>query len=187
NEKTTEVCLFSDDCEVTLENDRLRANLVFTKTMADTMPELLPTLYKQVVFGVFAGEEIAGLPAGSLLEIIRPGEDGSCRMTADLPYGFKYCIRELETAAGYVKDEKEYAFDFAPAAPDPVCEIEICENNEIINRPDESKRAIERAYYGPDTADELSANAKLLIITAAESIVLTVLIIIKKNKLTLYY
>ena len=108
-------------------------------------------------------------------------------MTADLPYGFKYYIRELETAAGYVKDEKEYAFDFAPAASDPVSEIEICENNEIINRPDESKRAIERAYYGPDTADELSANAKLLIITAAESIVLTVLIIIKKNKLTLYY
>ncbi|MBQ2092823.1 MAG: Cys-Gln thioester bond-forming surface protein [Clostridia bacterium] len=187
NEKTTEVCLFSDDCEVTLENDRIKANLIFTKTMADTMPELLPTLYKQVVFGVFAGEDIEGLPAGSLLEIIRLGEDGSCRMTADLPYGFKYYIRELETAAGYVKDEKEYAFDFAPAASDPVSEIEICENNEIINRPDESKRAIERAYYGPDTADELSANAKLLIITAAESIVLTVLIIIKKNKLTLYY
>lgn len=187
SEEKTEVSLFEDDMSVTFENERIKCNLTFMKLMSDTMPELLPTLYEQVVFGVFAGEDIEGLPAGSLLEIIRPDRYGSCRMTADLPYGFKYYVKELETASGYVNDENEYSFDFMPAASDPVCEIEICENNEIINRPDESKRAIERAYYGPDTSDELSENVRLLIITAIESIVLTVLIIIKKNKLTLYY
>ena len=76
-------------------------------------------LYAQVVFGVYAAEDIRGntdsavLRENMLIHLIQPGEDGRNRSEDYLPAG-KYYIKELATAEGYALDEKKYYFTVKP-------------------------------------------------------------------------
>ncbi len=76
-------------------------------------------LYAQVVFGVYAAEDIRGntdsavLRKNMLIHLIQPGEDGKNHSEDYLPAG-KYYIKELATAEGYALDEKKYYFTVEP-------------------------------------------------------------------------
>ncbi len=77
------------------------------------------SLYAQVVFGVYAAEDIRGntdsavLRENMLVYLIQPGEDGENHSEDYLPAG-KYYIKELATAEGYALDEKRYYFTVEP-------------------------------------------------------------------------
>ena len=77
------------------------------------------SLYAQVVFGVYAAEDIRGntdsavLRENMLVYLIQPGEDGENHSEDYLPAG-KYYIKELATAEGYAVDEKRYYFTVEP-------------------------------------------------------------------------
>ena len=81
--------------------------------------EEAPPLYAQVVFGVYAAEDIRGntdsavLRENMLIHLIQPGEDGRNHSEDYLPAG-KYYIKELATAEGYALDEKKYYFTVKP-------------------------------------------------------------------------
>ena len=77
------------------------------------------SLYAQVVFGVYAAEDVRGntdsavLRENMLVYLIQPGEDGENHSEDYLPAG-KYYIKELATAEGYAVDEKRYYFTVEP-------------------------------------------------------------------------
>ena len=93
-----------------------------------------PESYDSVAFGIYTGEEIAGLEAGTLLETIKPDESGKCTMTVDLPCGYEYYLKEIKTADGFIRDKHKYTFTFEPMEQtEQVFVVSINDKNEIVN------------------------------------------------------
>ena len=188
--ETKEVALFDDMQEITFQNDRQKCSLTFKKSMSNTTFDGMSKYYKMVSFGVFNAEEICGLPAGSLLEIIKPNEKGDCAMTVDLPCGYKYYVKELGTASGFILDENSYFFSFMPFSQyETTYEASVNENNEVVNEmvPVEISRQVLGESGGPDTSDKLGDEAHLFITLAVSSLFLVIILFIRKKKLTLYH
>lgn len=113
------------------KNDRQKLDLEITKTFEDEDPDA----YKDVVFGVYAKDEIVirepveevipvllsydedddsgrvCIPADGLVGILTLDENGHNVEQLDLPVG-DYYIRELETNVGFVLDEENHEFTF---------------------------------------------------------------------------
>lgn len=169
-----EVCLFSDDLSVGFNNARQKCSLNFIKRFDDGSTD-----FSSVTFGVFNASDILDLPAGSLLEVIRPDASGNCTMTCDLPCGYDYYIKELSTADGYAMPDITYPFSFMPMSDDKA--VHIVSFDPITNV------KIEVLSSSPDTGDEDADAWQFYLITAIEALVLLVVIIVRKKKLTLYY
>ena len=65
-------------------------------------------------FGLFSKTELTALdgsiiPAGGLIEIATPDEDGFISFTADMPYNAECYIKELETDGHYIISDKCYS------------------------------------------------------------------------------
>lgn len=65
-------------------------------------------------FGLFSKTELTALdgsiiPAGGLIEIATPDEDGSLSFAADMPYNAECYIKELETDGHYIISDKCYS------------------------------------------------------------------------------
>lgn len=65
-------------------------------------------------FGLFSKTELTALdgsiiPAGGLIEVATPDEDGSLSFTADMPYNAECYIKELETDEHYIISDKCYS------------------------------------------------------------------------------
>ena len=65
-------------------------------------------------FGMFSKTELTALdgsiiPAGGLIEVATPDEDGFLRFTADMPYNAECYIKELETDEHYIISDKCYS------------------------------------------------------------------------------
>ena len=65
-------------------------------------------------FGLFSKTELTALdgsiiPAGGLIEVATPDEDGALRFTADMPYNAECYIKELETDEHYIISDKCYS------------------------------------------------------------------------------
>jgi len=189
-----EVILFDDEQEVTFSNDRQKCELSFTKVMDVKKDEDAKKYLKDVSFGIFTAEEICGLPIDSLLEIIKPDENGNCKMTVDLPIGYKYYVKELSTAEGFILDENLYYFSFMPFSQlESVYTADINEDAKVTNEkvpekiPDVIREVLdESGGPGPDTSDMNGPEARLFIILGAESLILLGIIFIRKKKLTYY-
>lgn len=66
-----------------------------------------------IQFGLFSKTELTALdgsiiPAGGLIEIASPDEDGSLSFTADMPYNAECYIKELETDEHYILGDEQY-------------------------------------------------------------------------------
>lgn len=64
-------------------------------------------------FGLFSKTELTALdgsiiPAGGLIEVATPDEDGSLSFTADMPYNAECYIKELETDEHYLLSDEQY-------------------------------------------------------------------------------
>lgn len=197
NAEAQPVELFGDNSEIALTDTRQKCTLTFKKSMSNTTGEALSRCYKLVSFGVYTGEEICGLPAGTLLEVMRPDEKGNCTMTVDLPIGYKYYVKEITTADGFILDENEYYFTFdAFDQTQSVYEISINENNEIVNEmvpvvieqkvPGESGGTADDIEL-PETGDYSNEIDCIFIMVALVSFISLSIIIIKNKKLTLYH
>ena len=112
------------------KNDRQKLNLQITKTFEDDDPEA----YKDVLFGVYAKDEIivrepveevipvllsddednnekVCIPADGLVGILTLDENGHNAEQLDLPAG-DYYVKELETNVGFVLDDENHEFIF---------------------------------------------------------------------------
>lgn len=76
--------------------------------------------YTNVLFGVFAAEDITDLNGNVLLEkdslvdCIGIDENGTGKTSCDFPAGFSWYVKELQTAEGYVMNDNIYSFDTTP-------------------------------------------------------------------------
>ena len=104
----------SDDNALSLWNGRQFAQLTLTKEIESSLFD--HEAYKDVVFGVYAAEDIVYqgevvLTKDSLVGIGKVDEDKKVRVM--LYHAGKYYLKELSTNGRYVLDDAKYYFDFS--------------------------------------------------------------------------
>lgn len=113
-------------------NDRQKVAITFKKEMElDARYDITDT-YRDVVFGLYADEDILGvngavIPAGALIATAGVSENGEGAFDVDIPFG-KYYIREIETNMHYTLNTEKYAFTVEPGDAD-VALISVSANN----------------------------------------------------------
>lgn len=105
---------------VTGENDRQTFEITLKKEMEQSEYYPNAEAYQDVVFGVFAAEDITDLNGNVLLEkdslvdCIGIDENGIGKTSCDFPAGFEWYVKELQTAEGYVMNDNIYGFATTP-------------------------------------------------------------------------
>ncbi len=101
--------------DAVLENTRPKVNIDMTKVMEEQEIFRNPDAYKNVVFGIYAREDIydymgnVGIKNGQMIATTGIDENGHLVHVPDLPNGMYY-IKELQTDKQYVLDDTEYNF-----------------------------------------------------------------------------
>lgn len=106
--------------ESTLENKRPTVDIDMTKVLEEQKNFKNPNAYKDVVFGIFAREDIynykgeIAIPHDTMIYTSGINEDGHLSLadTFDLPNGVYY-LKELSTNGQYVLNDTEYDFEIA--------------------------------------------------------------------------
>jgi len=98
--------------QITVTNKRQKLDLQVTKLFEEDDPEA----YKDVLFGIYAAEDITLgeeviIPADSLMGLTGIDENGKNNVQFDLPVG-NYYLKELKTNVGFVLDEEPHPFTF---------------------------------------------------------------------------
>lgn len=105
---------------VTGKNDRQTFEITLKKEMEQSEYYPNAEAYQDVIFGVFAAEDITDLNGNVLLEkdslvdCIGIDENGTGKTSCDFPAGFSWYVKELQTAEGYVMDDNIYGFATTP-------------------------------------------------------------------------
>lgn len=100
-------------------NQRQRAEVSLLKSMEkdETFNIDGKNEIKNVVFGLFAKEDMTALDGSqitkdSVIALAKPDENGKVSFNVDLPYGYKYYVKEMATDIHYSLNEAEYEFSF---------------------------------------------------------------------------
>lgn len=124
---------------ITANNERQHFKMNFTKTFETN--EMYPNVeaYKDVVFGVYAAEDIKDsnneviLEKDSLVDCIAIDEDGNGMSDVDFPANTKWYLQELKTAEGYVLNNTKYEFETkAGDSKNPIIWIDLNEDGIVI-------------------------------------------------------
>lgn len=134
-----EVQLVTQNIEV--HNERQKLKLRLHKEIEENIYYPNPEAYKDVIFGVFAAEDIVDedgtvlLEKGSLVDCFGINESGDGVSQTDFPPDTKWYLQELQTADGLILNDKQYEFSFAADRPDlPLLWIDVNEQyGEIEN------------------------------------------------------
>ena len=103
--------------ETTFTNERQKAAVTIHKQDGETQNPLAGgtfTLYAASAITSYKGDDLVA--AGTLIETVKTGADGSAAFAADLPVGFKYEVREVAPPAGYTFGTEKYEFAFNATA-----------------------------------------------------------------------
>lgn len=106
--------------ESTLENQRPTVDINMTKVLEEQEIFKNPNAYKDIVFGIFAREDIfdymgnIAIEHGTMIYTSGINEDGHLTLaeTFDFPNGVYY-LKELSTNGQYVLNDKEHDFEIA--------------------------------------------------------------------------
>lgn len=137
---------------------------------------------KNVVFGLFAREDMTAvdgseIKANTLIERAKPDENGLVSFNADLPYGYKYYVKEISTDSLYTLDESEYEFAFDTEENDAeVTTISINNGTVIVNtiargkvtgvKKDTDGTLVKGALYGLFSSDATEFTKETALMTA---------------------
>lgn len=137
---------------------------------------------KNVVFGLFAREDMTAvdgseIKANTLIERAKPDENGLVSFNADLPYGYKYYVKEISTDSLYTLDETEYEFAFDTEENDAeVTTISINNGTVIVNtiargkvtgvKKDTDGALVKGALYGLFSSDATEFTKETALMTA---------------------
>lgn len=137
---------------------------------------------KNVVFGLFAREDMTAvdgseIKASTLIERAKPDENGLVSFNADLPYGYKYYVKEISTDSLYTLDETEYEFAFDTEENDAeVTTISINNGTVIVNtiargkvtgvKKDTDGTLVKGALYGLFSSDATEFTKETALMTA---------------------
>ena len=100
----------------TLVNNRPKFNIDMTKILEEQKIFLNKDAYKDIVFGIYAREDIydymgnVAIENGTMIATTGITKEGKLENIPDLPNGVYY-IKELQTNSQYVLNDKEYDFE----------------------------------------------------------------------------
>ena len=146
----------------TLKNERPTVDIDMTKVLEEQETFKNPDAYKDIVFGIFAREDIynykgdVAIPYDTLVYTSGITKDGHLTLadTFDLPNGVYY-IRELSTNGQYVLNDNEYDFEIAYHGEDVSnYVVQIGEDGKINNE-------LARGTIQVQKADSSDADKKL--------------------------
>lgn len=101
---------------VTVLDTRQKILIDLQKTMQMPAINADENAYKNVIFAIYAGEDITNyenkvvLEADTIIDYITISENGGAICPADLPTGFDYYIKEIKTDEKYILDDNIYEF-----------------------------------------------------------------------------
>ena len=152
-----------------LFNKRPTVQVKFTKTMEEYKHHQNEDVYKDVLFGIYAREDIydykgnVAITNGTLIATSGIDEKGQLTSMPDLPNGV-YFIKELQTHKDYVLDTNEYDFEIGYQGSDvPTYQVVIGNEGKVENK---LKRGnIEIVKKGSDDENKLLVGAKFNIAT----------------------
>ena len=144
----------------TLLNDRAKFNIDMIKILEKQEIFKNDKAYKDIVFGIFAREDIVdykgdvAIESGTLISITGITEKGQLENVPDLPNGV-YFLKELATNSQYVLNDTEYDFELEYKGKD-ITEytIQIAEDGTINNE-------LARGTIQVKKVDTLDENKKL--------------------------
>ena len=173
---STELSLYNERQRVTVSlSKELEQNEHFGIGMNDEI--------KNVQFGIYADEDITAadgsvIPKDALIAYANCDENGNITFNCELPIGFKWYAKEMDTDAHYVLSDEKYAFNTEYQGQE-VQTIEITVNdgepieNELIygtvkglKTDRETSKTIEGALFGLFTSDETEFTKDNAILTA---------------------
>ena len=151
---------------ITIDNLRSKVNLDFTKTLEKQDAFINENAFKDVVFGLYAREDIydymgkVAIENGALIGVSNIDEKGHLTKTFDLPNGTFY-YKELQTNSQYLLDTKEYDFEVGYQGADiDEYTIEVNDGNPIEN--ELIRGSIEVFKYTEDEVYYSKAESKLM-------------------------
>ena len=117
------------------------------------------------------------IKANTLIERAKPDENGLVSFNADLPYGYKYYVKEISTDSLYTLDETEYEFAFDTEENDAeVTTISINNGTVIVNtiargkvtgvKKDTDGTLVKGALYGLFSSDATEFTKETALMTA---------------------
>lgn len=144
----------------TLENKRPKVEINMRKVLEEQEIFLDSDNYKDVIFGIFAKEDIynykgdIGIQKGTMISTSGIDENGHLKDFPDIPYG-RYYLKELSTNNQYILDNLEYDFEITYQGKDIFnYTIQIGENGIISNR-------LARGIINIQKTDTLDSQKKL--------------------------
>ncbi len=146
--------------ESTLENDRAKFNIDMTKILEEQKIFINDEAYKDIVFGIFAREDIydymgsVAIENGTMIATTGITKEGLLEYVPDLPNG-NYFLKELSTNSQYILNDNEYDFEIGYKGKD-VTEyiVKIGEDGTINNN-------LARGSIQVKKVDTLDENKKL--------------------------
>lgn len=100
-----------------------------------------PTLFSNVVFGIYAAEDIKGstteavLKKDTIVQLMHVDSTGKASIQTQLPAG-KYYVKELETADEFAVETQKYPFTVESDSSGIIQIGDVTEDKPIINYPD---------------------------------------------------
>ncbi|MDO4556070.1 MAG: SpaA isopeptide-forming pilin-related protein, partial [Lachnospiraceae bacterium] len=136
---------------ISFTNNQQTPEISLTKQMGENPYLKVEEPWKEVMFGLYAGEDLKEqhpdgtkgkvlIEKDSLLDLYKISDEGEGVSLAKtvLPYG-TYYMKEIKTHEAYVLDEKEYTFSFTyGAGGEKVQKINVTKDP-IVNKPEEGK------------------------------------------------
>lgn len=138
--------------------------------------------YEDVRFGLFAKEDIVAkdssvIPKDTLIEVISIDETGKGIFEADMPFGAKLYVKEIEINEGYVLSNKMFPIEISSDARDLAVVQLVINNGEVIKnniiraiisgiKTDENKNPIKNVIFGLFRSDETEFTIDKALIVA---------------------
>lgn len=151
-------------------NERQKVKVTLNKTFEENEYYPNAEAYQDVVFGVFAAEDIkvngeVVLEKDMMVDCFGVDDQGLGMTTVDLPVGYKWYAKEIKTAEGYVLNDTKYEFEFGPQAQEiPLLWVDLNEDGTVIENKvirgsieglkiDNNNKPVEGAVFGLFMAD----------------------------------
>lgn len=136
----------ADESNVYIENiqaddTRQKVELSFSKQMEENQYYPNPDAYKDVLFGIYAADDITLndeviLTKDSVVDYITVDENLYGKNNVDLPLGYNWYVKEIKTAKGWYLDKNTYPFETSAADQEKdIITIELNDGLPIINEP----------------------------------------------------
>lgn len=164
------------------EDTRQKIELSFSKQMEENPYYPNPDAHKDVLFGIYAGDDITLndeviLTKDSVVDYITVDKNLYGKNNVDLPLGYSWYVKEIKTAEGWYLDKNTYPFETSAADQEKdVITIELNDGQPFVNelmrgkieglKTDNNGKVLQGALIGLFKVNETEFSEKTALLTA---------------------